>query len=282
MLSLKMDFRSLFLFCFLITTHLSAQKSTSAQTDVRPDFNRYFKDCGVEGSIVIYDSSKKRLITNDAVAMRKEALPASSFKVINLLIALETGVIKDENEIIKWPGKTDTTKYGYRPEIYHDITVKEAFEVSAGWAFVELSKRIEKKRYKTYLSKCGYGNLNIDEAGDDFWNFGSFGISAFNQVEFLQKLDQGKVPFSERSIGILKKVMMTETGDQYLLRSKTGWTRADNINTGWWVGWIENPQDKYFFATRLSQDRKFNRPDFGSCRKEITKSVLRDLGIPSR
>nr|WP_265714840.1 MULTISPECIES: hypothetical protein [Sphingobacterium] len=49
-----------------------------------------------------------------------------------MLIALETGTIKDENEIMKWPGKTDTVKYGYRPDIYRDITVKEAFEVSAG------------------------------------------------------------------------------------------------------------------------------------------------------
>ncbi|VTR51001.1 Beta-lactamase OXA-10 precursor [Sphingobacterium thalpophilum] len=71
-----------------------------------------------------------------------------------MLIALETGTIKDENEIIKWPVKTDTVKYGYRPDIYRDITVKEAFEVSAGWAFIELSKRIGKNKYLKYLSEC--------------------------------------------------------------------------------------------------------------------------------
>ena len=63
-------------------------------------------------------------------------LPASTFKIINTLIALETGVIADENEIVKWPGKTDTVKYGYRPDIYHDMSLKEAFKRSAGWVYV--------------------------------------------------------------------------------------------------------------------------------------------------
>jgi len=35
-----------------------------------------------------------------------------SVKVINMLIALESGIIKGENEIVKWPGMTDTVKYG--------------------------------------------------------------------------------------------------------------------------------------------------------------------------
>lgn len=50
-----------------------------------------------------------------------------------MLIALESGIIKvkDEKEIVKWLGMTDTVKYGYRPSIYHDIMVKEAFSTIA-------------------------------------------------------------------------------------------------------------------------------------------------------
>ena len=77
---------------------------------------------------------------------KQETLPASTFKIINLLIALETKTISSEKEIVKWVGSTDTLKYGYRPEIYHDMTVSEAFEVSAGWVFVELAKKIGKKK----------------------------------------------------------------------------------------------------------------------------------------
>jgi len=246
---------------------------------VRQDFKKYFDECNVEGAIAIYDHKNHTWILSDTVATRKETLPASTFKIINLLIALETKTIASENDIVKWPGSTDTLKYDYRPNIYHDITVKEAFEVSAGWAFIELAKKIGKDNYKKYLTLCHYGNINLSQTDPDFWNFGAFGISPINQVEFLKKLYEEKLPFSKRNIDIVKKVMITEQNDDYTIHSKTGWTRENDINTGWWVGYIENKNGTYFFATRLLQDRKLNASNFGNCRKEITKSVFRDLNV---
>ena len=246
---------------------------------VRQDFKKYFDECNVEGAIAIYDHKNHTWILSDTVATRKETLPASTFKIINLLIALETKTIASENDIVKWPGSTDTLKYDYRPNIYHDITVKEAFEVSAGWAFIELAKKIGKDNYKKYLTLCHYGNINLSQTDPDFWNFGAFGISPINQVEFLKKLYEEKLPFSKRNIDIVKKVMITEQNDDYTIHSKTGWTRENDINTGWWVGYIENKNGAYFFATCLLQDRKLNASNFGNCRKEITKSVFRDLNV---
>jgi len=246
---------------------------------VRQDFKKYFDDCNVEGAIAIYDHKNHTWILSDTVATRKETLPASTFKIINLLIALETKTIASENDIVKWPGSTDTLKYDYRPNIYHDITVKEAFEVSAGWAFIELAKKIGKDNYKKYLTLCHYGNINLSQTDPDFWNFGAFGISPINQVEFIKKLYEEKLPFSKRNIDIVKKVMITEQNDDYTIHSKTGWTRENDINTGWWVGYIENKNGAYFFATRLLQDRKLNASNFGNCRKEITKSVFKNLNL---
>lgn len=246
---------------------------------VRQDFKKYFDDCNVDGAIAIYDNKNHKWIVSDTVATRKETLPASTFKIINLLIALETKTIASENDIVKWPGSTDTIKYDYRPNIYQDISVKEAFEVSAGWAFIELAKKIRKDNYKKYLKLCHYGNLDLSQTDPDFWNFGAFGISPINQVEFLKNFYDEKLPFSKRNIDIVKKVMITEQNQEYTIHSKTGWTRENNINTGWWVGYIENKNGTYFFATRLLQDRKQNNANFGNCRKEITKSVFRDLNI---
>lgn len=246
---------------------------------INSEFKKYFDECGVKGSIAIFDNNNQHWILSDTVNVMNESLPASTFKIINLLIALETNTIKDENEIIKWIGKTDTVKYGYRPEIYHDMSVKEAFEVSAGWVFIELAKKIGKENYKKYLSVCNYGNLNLTESNDDFWNFGNFAISPINQVEFIKKLYEEKLPFSKHNIDIVKRVMITEKTEESLIRAKTGWTRENNINTGWWVGYIEANNNTYFFATLLLRDRKNNRTDFGSCRKEITKKIFYDLGF---
>jgi beta-lactamase class D len=242
-------------------------------------FKKYFDSCIVEGSIVIFDNSKMQWIVSDTIEIKKETLPASTFKIINLLIALETKTIKDENEIVKWVGTTDTIKYGYRPEIYHDMTVKEAFEVSAGWVFIELAKKIGKDNYIKYLSKCNYGNVNLSQKEIDFWNFGDFAISPINQVEFLKKLYDYDLPFSKHNMEIVKQVMIAEQNENYTISAKTGWTRENNINTGWWVGYLETKTGVYFFATRLIQDRKFNRDDFGACRKEITRKVFKELKI---
>ncbi|MCW3160180.1 penicillin-binding transpeptidase domain-containing protein [Chryseobacterium oryctis] len=262
-------------------TYEKSNISVKPEVIIRNDFKNYFDRCGTEGSIAIYDLESQKWIVSDTVGIEIESLPASTFKIINLLIALETNTIKDENEIVKWVGNTDTIKYGYRPEIYHDMSVKEAFESSAGWVFVELSKKIGKDNYKKLLSKSYYGNNNLTQKDPDFWNFGDFAISPKNQVEFLQSLYQERLPFSKQNIDIVKKVMITEKTEDYTIRAKTGWTRENNINTGWWTGYIETKKGNYIFATRLLQDRKMNRSDFGSCRKEITKKIFKDLGIIS-
>ncbi|ULQ56954.1 penicillin binding protein transpeptidase domain-containing protein [Flavihumibacter rivuli] len=253
--------------------------TSTERCTIRNDWKNYFESCLCDGAVVIYDAIGNHWILSDTVGTKVEVLPASTFKIINLLIALETGTIADENEVVKWPGSTDTVKYGYRPDIYHDMSVKEAFQVSAGWVFVELAKKIGKETYKKYLTQCHYGNLDLSNKDDDFWNFGAFGISPINQVSFVKNLYYENLPFRTRNMQIVKKVMLTESQENYTISAKTGWTRDKGINTGWWVGFLENKEGVYFFATRLLQDRKINSTNFGSCRKDITKAILKNLEI---
>ena len=95
------------------------------------------------------------------------------------------------------------------------------------------------------------------------------------------------MPFSERNVAILKRVMITEQTNNYTIRSKTGWTRVDdNGNSatdptgkdiGWWVGYAERKDNVYFFATRLIKKRSVINTKFGDCRKDITKNILKQL-----
>jgi len=205
-------------------------------------------------------------------------LPASTFKILNLLIALETGAIDDEHEVIQFPIKVDTTRYGYRPGTYRDMSVAEGFEASAVWVFLELAERIGKENYRRYLEKVNYGNQIV---GDDvdFWNFGELGISPLDQVKFISDLYHGKLPFSQKNMDIVKEVMLSEIGDGYHVHSKTGWTRSGEINTGWWVGYLEKGEEVYFFATLILQDRSENSSNFGNCRRTITENIFEHLGI---
>jgi beta-lactamase class D len=259
---------------FLILFSMAAIRSTGQTNLAQP-----FEDCQIKGSITLFDYKEKKWISSDINDSHIPTLPASTFKIINTLIALESGVIANENQIIQWPGWTDTVKYGYRPDIYHDISMKEAFKASAGWAYVELAKKIGKPKYKDYLTASKYGNVDLSVNDDDFWNFGDLAISPVNQIEVLIGVYEESLPFRKESFKILKDMMIEQKTADYTLRAKTGWTRDHGKDTGWWVGYVERGEHVYFFATRLIKDRSVPNPDFGKCRKEITMKVLRQLGI---
>lgn len=258
---------------------MDARSGMDGSVVVRPDLLKLFSDCHVDGSIVLFDDVTEQWIISDTLAVHRQALPASTFKILNLLIALETRAIVDEMEVIPWPGTVDTTKYGYRPDIYRDMTVAEAFRESAGWVFIELAARIGRETYADYLRRCHYGNADLSQSDADFWNFGSFGITPVEQVAFVRRLYRGELPFSQRSMEIARRVMLAEQHDGYAIHAKTGWTRDGGINTGWWVGYVEHGKGVCFFAALLLQDRKHNRADFGPCRKHIVNAALRDLKL---
>nr|WP_246439927.1 penicillin-binding transpeptidase domain-containing protein [Rhabdobacter roseus] len=237
-----------------------------------------FEDCNIQGSITLYDYKAKKWIASDIHDSQVPTLPASTFKIIHTLIALETGTVANEHELVKWPGHTDTTKYGYRPDIYHDMSMKEAFQVSAGWVYVEFAKRIGKERYRDYLTRAHYGNADVSIDDPDFWNFGSFAISPVNQIEILRAVYEETLPFSKTTFKVLKELMIEEQTATYTLRAKTGWTRDGGKDTGWWVGYLERADNVYFFATRLIKDRSTPNPAFTRCRKEITKTILKQMG----
>lgn len=218
-------------------------------------------------------------MTNNPTDSQFPTLPASTFKIVNTLIALETGTVKDENEIIPWISDYDTVKYGHRPNTYHSMNMKEAFKLSAGWAYVELAKKIGKPTYKDYLTRIEYGNTDVSIDDPDFWNFGNFAISPVNQIEVLIGVYEETLPFSEQSFAILKEMMIDEKTETYTIRAKTGWTRDGGKDTGWWVGYVESNDNVYFFATRLIKDRNESNPNFSSCRKQITLKILGNLGI---
>jgi beta-lactamase class D len=159
------------------------------------------------------------------------------------------------------------------------MTIRQAFEVSAGWVFIELAKKIGREKYSKYLDLCKYGNSKLSEKGVDFWNFGAFAISPINQIRFLLKLYNKQLPFSARNLEITRKVMIAERLEKGTISAKTGWTRVNGKDIGWWVGFIERQDNVYFFATRLARGQNSTQTNFGKCRKEVTKNVFRQLKV---
>jgi beta-lactamase class D len=238
------------------------------------DLKSFFDEYQVKGSFLLYDLEKNEFIAFDKKRCQKGFLPASTFKIINSLIGLETGAIPGTDHVIIWDGvKRVITPWN------QDHTLSSAFKVSCVPYYQELARRVgvEKRKYFTTHSK--YGKMDISESNlDTFWLEGKSRVSQKDQIEFLIKLYNYKLPFSSATIAKVKNIMLVEDNAQYALSAKSGWTFQDGIDIGWYVGYLEKSGNVYFFATQLESPKPDNDL-FNRGRKEITLNIMRHLSI---
>jgi beta-lactamase class D len=223
---------------------------------------------GFTGAFVFYDLKKDQYIRYHPEQCAERLLPASTFKIMNSLIGLETGVIPDENYVIKWDGTH------YEIDSWNqDHTLRTAMQNSVVWYYQELARRVGKETIKQYIDAVGYGNRDISGENGPFWLNGALQISADEQVEFLKRLYQGNLPFSERSMTIVQEIMLLDKTEQYQLSGKTGSGMVDDLYIGWFVGFLEEENNVYIFATNLQSTSPDAR---GSAAKDITIQILQD------
>ena len=82
---------------------------TAQQREHKNDWKVFYTGYNVSGSLIIYDQTRNEYLVYNEDRCEQPFSPASTFKILNSLIALETGVIKDENEVIPW----DSVKRAY-------------------------------------------------------------------------------------------------------------------------------------------------------------------------
>jgi len=234
------------------------------------DLSHHFTPFGAEGAFVLYDPAADWYLVHDAERSRRRFLPASTFKILNSLIALETGALADEHEIIPWDGVD-------RGDWWNgDQAMTRAFQRSSVWFYQEVARRVGEDRMREWVERVGYGNMDIGGGIERFWLDGDLRISAEEQIQLLRRLHGGALPFSDRSMEIVRRVMLLEEGDGYVLRGKTGWARHDGINCGWLVGWLEREGETHFFATQIESDAE-GFP-MQRAQREITRGALEELG----
>ncbi len=247
-----------------------SQKDAKSNWHSRADFEKYFQQAGVKGSFVLYNFKKNQYLVYNPKRVNTTFLPASTFKIFNSLVALETGIVKDENQVIKWDGVKREI-----PEWNQDQTMRSAIKYSAVWFYQELARRIGEKRMQNYINLANYGNRNISGGIDKFWLQGELRITPKQQIDFLVKLYYNQLPFSKRSTNLVKEILINEKSNNYVLRGKTGIVSAITPKIGWYVGYIESKNDVNFFAINLD----IIKPDDAKARITITKHILSDMNL---
>lgn len=236
------------------------------------DLKKYFDEYNVEGSFVMYDMINDNFFYYDSARCSQEFSPASTSKIINSLIGLETGVIADENFVIPWDSVKRSVEAWNR-----DLTLKEAVKVSAVPYFQELARRVGEEKMAEMYKKLKYGNMDIGGGVDKFWLSGNLRITQMQQIDFLKRLYKNELPVTQRAMDIVKSIIILADTNGFILKGKTGWSQSDTKNTGWLVGWVETKGNVYFYA--LNIEGGLDNEKFGPARRMITENILKERGI---
>ena len=267
---------------FVVGSWFIQQHQVDSQNEPRAkqqaDFQQHFEQLGVSGSIIIYDLNRDRYYQHNPKRNNSPFLPASTFKIPNSLIALETGVIKDDIAVLTWDGiERGLTIDPPIEEWNQDLNLRLAFQYSAVWFYQVLARKIGHQRMQDFVNQIEYGNQNIGakEDIDKFWLEGELRITPKEQIDFLRRLEQNNLPLNRRTIALVKDIMIVEQTPDYTIRGKTGLVTSVTPNVGWYVGYLEQNDRVYYFATNLDLILE----NASNARLEITRLCLQDLGL---
>src|SRR3981189_2293104 len=127
------------------------------RSEIRNDLTKRFFEAGTVGTFVGYKVDDYLIIASDKERSGQPQLPASTFKIPNSLVALETGVVEDpDKDVFKWDGVTRSIEAWNK-----DHTLRSAIAASAVPVYQEIARRIGSERLPQTLHLLEYGNRDI-------------------------------------------------------------------------------------------------------------------------
>jgi len=243
------------------------------QAKIDNSLKKYFDSVNVDGCFSMVNNQTGAVTVYNMKLDTQRFLPASTFKIVNSLIGLETGRITNEDMLIRWDGVKR-----WNNDWNKDLTMKEAFKVSAVNYYQEVARRIGKDTMQQWIDTLNYGNMNISGPVDSFWLNNTLKISPDEQLGLVKKLYFDKLPFSKLTQQKVKDVMLQENNTLYKLSYKTGWGFDEQQNAiGWVTGWVEENRHVYFFVLLIKSPDK--NIDMIGVRMRILKGILHQYGF---
>ncbi|MDA9469278.1 class D beta-lactamase [Bradyrhizobium sp. CCBAU 53415] len=242
------------------------------RNEIRESLAKRFTDLGTSGTFVGYKVEDYLIVASDKERSGEGKLPASTFKIPNSLIALETGVVADpDKDVFAWDGVKRPIEAWNK-----DHTLRSAIAVSAVPVYQEIARRIGQERMQKYVDEFDYGNRDIGGGIDQFWLTGALRIDPVEQIDFVDRLRRRVLPISKRSQDLVADILpVTKVGDS-VIRAKSGLLGAERgePSLGWMVGWAEKGEAHTVFA--LNMDCKESRL-IGE-RMPLTQACLAEMG----
>jgi beta-lactamase class D len=259
-------------YCLLLIALLQACSPNNVKQD--KSLKKYFDENKVEGCFALMNNATGKFTVYNLARYRDSSyLPASTFKIVNSLVGLQTGKISSDSMVIKWDGiKRRVDDWN------QDLTMYKAFRVSAVNYYQEVARRIGKDTMQQWLDSLGYGTKKITTAIDSFWLNNSLKIKPDEELGLVKRLYFDQLPFFKSYQEMVKRAMLFEANTNYRLGYKTGWGSTEKDHAiGWVVGWIEENTHPHFFVLNIeSPDKNF---DMWTVRMKMLKDILKQLGF---
>lgn len=218
----------------------------AAATVEQSDWGRIFDDENVVGTFAVREvGSGQTLVWNRDRAGRPR-LPASTFKILNSLIILQTETVTSVDELVPWDGVERELDVWNQ-----DHSLRSGIEVSAVWMYQVLAREVGDEQMAEWVDAAGYGNRDIGGGIDAFWLRGDLRISPVGQLDFLEAMVTGDLHFDPDVVSDVREILVREQGDGWSWSHKTGTSFAGESPLGWLVGTTEHEGRMWVFAMNI-------------------------------
>lgn len=228
-------------------------------------------------------TSGKRLVhegtCDDAVT------PASTFNIAISLMGFDSGILRDESSPVL------PFQEGYAdwiPAWRAASSPTDWMKNSTVWYSQQITSKLGAARFQGYVESFDYGNQDVaGDPGKDnglafSWISSSLKISPVDQVSFLRKVVNRKLPIKAQAYDMTSRLLKVKTlASGWEIYGKTGTafpvkpngTDDRTRSYGWFVGWATKGERTIVFA-RLVQDQKEEEIPAGM---RVKEAFLREL-----
>jgi len=193
--------------------------------------------------------------------------PCSTFKIALALMGYDAEILTDETHP-EFPFKKGYTEW--RESWTKPQTPQSWIKESCVWYSQVVAGKLGFERFQDYVAKFDYGNLDIsDDRNKDAmtttsWISGSLKISPEEQIKFMKKFVDGKLPVSSKAHAMTKKVIFVEdlpNGWKFYGKTGAGDSfgadgKRDGGQIGWFLGFIEKGKRKIVFVNYVEEAGK--------------------------
>ena len=211
------------------------------------------------------DAATGKVLAQEGTGCEGRVTPASTFKIPIALMGYDSGILIDAMQP-SWPFKPGYASW--REEWKRDTDPSYWMKESVVWYSQQITTKLGAARFKRYVDGFGYGNEDISgEKGRQnglthAWLSSSLAISPLEQVAFLSRMLNRKLPVSDHAVAMTAAITeVGTTSNGWKTHGKTGMGFAlDKAGKpvrgkpyGWFVGWATKDGRSIVFA-RLDRD----------------------------